>query len=112
MNQTQYISDLQHMFHMQNSATCPTPIAVGTTLSKTDSELFSDPVIYRSVIGALQYVMQTKTYTSYVVNKLSQFLQTPYVNNWKVVKRPFTYLQGTKTHGISLKFFPTLQLYG
>lgn len=45
---------------MKNSVSCSTPMAVGTGFSENDSELFSHPSTYRSAIGALQYVKQTK----------------------------------------------------
>lgn len=84
-------------FNMHHSAPIPAPMAVGSTIFKNDSDSFSYPSTYKSVIGALQYVTQTRPDINYSVNKLSQFLQAPSLKHWQVVKRIFIYLQGTKT---------------
>lgn len=77
LNQGQYVLDLLLKFNMHNSATAPTPMVVGINLFTNDSDSFSSPSTYRSAIGALQYVNQTRLDISYTVNKLSQFLQKP-----------------------------------
>ncbi|XP_031271785.1 secreted RxLR effector protein 161-like [Pistacia vera] len=85
-----------------------TPMAVGTKLFSTDSEVFKDPSLYRSIIGALQYLTLTRPDISYAVDKLSQFLQDPTELQWQAYKRILRYIKGTQLHG--LLFRPTASL--
>lgn len=68
-----------------------------------DSEVYEDPKLYRSTIGALQYLTLTRPDLAYVVNKLSQFLKEPSVLQWKTCKRVLRYIQGTKFFGVLIK---------
>lgn len=51
------------------------------------------PTLYRSVIEALQYLTHTRPEISYIVNKLSQYMQQPTVvigkdaTSFKILKR-------------------------
>ncbi|KAL5836933.1 hypothetical protein ACOSQ3_014102 [Xanthoceras sorbifolium] len=56
-------------------------------LSLHDGEPFHDVSIYRSVIGALQYLCYTRPDISYIVNKLSQFLVSPKQPHWLARKK-------------------------
>ncbi|XP_031264320.1 serine/threonine-protein kinase ATR-like [Pistacia vera] len=76
---------------MQEAHACPTPMAAGTKLFAADSELFKDPSLYRSTIGALQYVTLTRPDISVTA-----------------CKRVLRYLKGTQFHG--LLFRPTASL--
>ncbi|XP_031264846.1 secreted RxLR effector protein 161-like [Pistacia vera] len=93
---------------MQDAHPCPTPMAAGTKLFSSDSELFKDPTLYRSTIGALQYVTLTRPDISFTVNKLSQFLQAPTELQWQAYKRVLRYIKGTQFHGLQFKPATTL----
>ncbi|XP_031285932.1 uncharacterized protein LOC116144631 [Pistacia vera] len=84
-------------------------MAAGTKLSAIDSELFKDPSLYRSTIGALQYLILTSPAISFTVNKLSQYLQAPTELQWQACKNVLRYLKGTQSHG--LQFRPTVSLH-
>ncbi|KAL5738223.1 hypothetical protein ACOSP7_030984 [Xanthoceras sorbifolium] len=45
------------------------------------------PTVYKSTIGALQYLTYTRPNISYIVNKLSQFLVSPKQTHWMACKR-------------------------
>lgn len=59
---------------MSEAKPCSTPFAIDTKLDSEDSELFDQPTVYKSILGALQYLTLSKPDKSFVVNKLSQFL--------------------------------------
>lgn len=100
LTQTKYIKDILNKTSLQHCSSCPTPICPGLNLSLHDSEPFSQPTLYRSVIGTLQYLTITRPNISFVVNKISQFLNAPTQNHWKACKRILRYLKGSLAIGL------------
>jgi hypothetical protein len=72
---------------MAENKPCPTPMTAGKSMSRHDGEPLDNPIMYRSVIGALQYLTHTRPDISFAVNNLSQFLQNPTAAHWNSVKR-------------------------
>ncbi|KAL5791019.1 hypothetical protein ACOSQ2_005907 [Xanthoceras sorbifolium] len=103
LTQTKYISDLLKKTNMIDCKSCDTPLSAGTKLTLAAGEPFSKPTLYRSVIGALQYLSHTRPDISFVVNKLSQFLVAPTQVHWLACKRVLLYLKGTITKGFWFK---------
>lgn len=65
-------------------------------------ELLSDPSIYRSMIGALQYLTMTRLDLAFAVNLVSQFMHASSYCSLSCCGN-FRYLQGTTYHGLVLK---------
>lgn len=59
-----------------------TPTSPGRQLSHYSGVLMDDPLIYRSTVGALQYIVLTCPEIAYAVSKASQFLQNPTDRHW------------------------------
>ncbi|KAL6311912.1 hypothetical protein AAG906_025842 [Vitis piasezkii] len=74
--------------NMLNVKSNPTPI-----------DLFEQPTLYWSIIGALQDLTLTRLEISFVANKLSQYLQAPTVNHWKACKCILRYLNDPLDYG-------------
>lgn len=85
---------------MAAAKSCPTPMVASKKISSFDSELFEQLHVYRSTIGALQYLTMTRLDISFTVNKLSQYLQNPTIEHWKACKRVLRYLKGTVDFGL------------
>ncbi|XP_031262981.1 secreted RxLR effector protein 161-like [Pistacia vera] len=75
-------------------------MAVGTKLTLDDSKLFDNPALYRSTIGALQYLILSRPDIAYSVNKLSHFLKAPTQLHWQACKRLLRYIKGTSNYGV------------
>lgn len=65
-------------------------------MSIDEGSPLADPYIYRSAIGALQYLTKTRPDIAYIVNHLSQFLKRPTNVHWAAVKHVLRYISGTK----------------
>ncbi|XP_016648868.1 PREDICTED: uncharacterized mitochondrial protein AtMg00810-like [Prunus mume] len=68
----------------------------------TDGLALSDPTLYRSIVGALQYLTFTRLDIAFAVNTVCQFMHNPTDVHFGFVKRILRYLQGTLQHGIVL----------
>ncbi|KAK6149031.1 hypothetical protein DH2020_016556 [Rehmannia glutinosa] len=97
---------------MDHCKPCPTPCIPSVKLSLQDNTDFDQPHLYRSTVGALQYLAMTRPDISFSVNKLSQFLHAPTSNHWKACKRVLRYLSGTMDFGIAFKSASRLHLEG
>lgn len=62
---------------MMHIKPCSTPAVTGKILSSNEGQALPNPTLYRSALGALQYLTNNRPDISYIVNKLSQFLQAP-----------------------------------
>lgn len=68
-----------------------------------DSQPFDNPVRYRQIVGALQYLTLTRPDIAFAVNKVCQFMHSPTQNHWSAVKRILRYLQGSLDHGLFIQ---------
>ena len=73
-----------------------------------DGPLFSDPTLYRSLVGTLQYMTITRPDISHVVNSVSQFLHSPTEDHFLDVKHIFRYVKGMLHFGLT--FHPSTAL--
>ncbi|XP_057775517.1 uncharacterized mitochondrial protein AtMg00810-like [Salvia miltiorrhiza] len=109
LNQSKYINDLLTKTNLADCKPQPSPYDISSKLSLNDSPPFPNPTLYRSTVGALQYLTLTRPDIAFMVNKLSQYLQTPTENQWKACKRLLRYLKGTLHY--SLTFSPSSYLH-
>nr|KYP32712.1 hypothetical protein KK1_046526 [Cajanus cajan] len=74
MTQSKYIRDLLHKTRMAEAHSISYPMISNCKLSKFGANLFSDPILYHLVVGALQYVTLTRPEIKFVVKKVCQFI--------------------------------------
>ncbi|XP_031269935.1 zinc finger BED domain-containing protein RICESLEEPER 2-like [Pistacia vera] len=86
---------------MQDAHSCSIPMTAGTKLSSTDNELFKDPSLYGSTIGALQYLTLIRPDISFTVNKQSQYLQALLSYNGKLAREFYDILKELNLMGFS-----------
>ncbi|CAH9063661.1 unnamed protein product [Cuscuta epithymum] len=110
ISQQKYISDLLRRFHLHTVKPVRTPLPSRTTLSLTDGELLTDATEYRSMVGALQYLILTRPDITYAVHLVSQFMHAPRTTHLLAVKRIYRYLQGSVDHGLWLQSNPDISL--
>ncbi|KAK9152082.1 hypothetical protein Syun_010391 [Stephania yunnanensis] len=112
LTQTAYIQQLLQKGGMSHAKPIATHFAVGKLLYKDGSASFHDKTLYRSLLGGLQYLLNTQPDIAYIVNILSQFQQSPTVLHWQALKRVLRYLKGTTDLGLWFKPSSALFLTG
>ncbi|CAL8080031.1 unnamed protein product [Prunus armeniaca] len=108
VNQAKYARDLFKKAGMDTCKPCLTPIKPHQSVLKDEGTLLSDPTLYRSLVGALQYLTFTRPDISFAVNTVCQFMNAPTDTHFALVKRILRYLQGTLQYGIT--FSPSSML--
>lgn len=77
LTRTKYITDLLHKGNMADAKPMKTPMVTGLKLSALDSPETEDPSLYRSVVGALQYLTVARADIAFAGNKVYQFMHAP-----------------------------------
>jgi hypothetical protein len=96
---------------MSNVKPITSPMVATTSLSQFSGSTFSDVKLYRSTVGALQYLFLTRPDIAFAVNKVSQFMHVPRDLHWSAVKRILHYLKSTIDHGLLIKKCSSHQLF-
>ena len=102
LTQTKYIRDLLSRVNMHTANGVGAPMLSHCKPSKYGTDFMEEPLLYRSVVGALQYITLTRPDIAYSVNKVCQFMASPLHNHWSLVKRILRYLSGTVRMGLIL----------
>ncbi|XP_031282077.1 uncharacterized protein LOC116140606 [Pistacia vera] len=101
LSQTKYALNLLQRADMVDAKPIATPFVVGQHLS-TEGKLFSDPTLFRSLAGALQYLTITWPDLSFSVNSICQYMHAPTEDHFNALKRILRYVKGTVHHGLQL----------
>ncbi|CAN6705812.1 unnamed protein product [Malus baccata var. baccata] len=100
LSQSKYALDLLARTKFTDAKPISTPVVTGQKLSAHVGDPHEHPDLYRSVVGALQYLTLTRPDLSYVVNQVCQFMHSPKNTHWAAVKRILRYLKATFNHGL------------
>jgi hypothetical protein len=110
LSQQRYISNLLQRTNMTLAKPVTSPMSASTSLSKFDGLSLANPTMFRSTVGALQYLAITRPDIAFSVNKCSQFLHSPRDVHWTAVKHIFRYLKNTISYGLYLRPYSSLHL--
>eukprot|EP00253_Pinus_taeda_P032805 PITA_32805 len=75
--QNKYSKDLLKRFDMENCKPIPTPITIGTKLSKDDEGLDVNPTLFKRLVGSLMYLTAIRLDIMQGVSLISKFMETP-----------------------------------
>lgn len=100
LTQQKYVLDLLHKANMATCKGISTPTSTKDKMVACSGRLFSDPTLYRSIVGGLQYLSLTRPEMCYSIHKVSQFMHAPTEDNWSSVKRILRYLKATSHYGV------------
>ncbi|XP_057543379.1 uncharacterized mitochondrial protein AtMg00810-like [Amaranthus tricolor] len=80
-----------------------TPLPLHLKLSATEGPDFDNPTLYRSLVGKLNFLTNTRPDLAYAVQTLSQFLQAPKNSHYSALQHVLQYVNNTSSQGILLK---------
>ncbi|GJY55715.1 ribonuclease H-like domain-containing protein [Tanacetum coccineum] len=76
----------------------------------SNGDPISDPTLYRSLAGALQYLTFTRPDISYAVQQICLYMHDPRDPHFNALKRILRYVRGTLDHGLQLHVSSASQL--
>lgn len=90
-----------------------TPLPFNLKLDSTVGTLLQDPEVYRSFVGKLNYLTNTRPDLSYVVQVLSQHMQAPRSSHFQALIHTLWYINHSVEQEIMLRASDelTLQAY-
>ncbi|KAG8489058.1 hypothetical protein CXB51_017051 [Gossypium anomalum] len=110
--QRKYIRELLARSSMSTAKSVHTPMVSSSMLSKGEGDYLADPTEYRSLAGALQYIVLTRPDIAYAVNRVCQFMHAPTNLHLVALKRILRYLRGTLSYGLLFRRSERLSLVG
>lgn len=102
LQQQNYAADILHRAGMTDCNPCLTPADTRSKLAADDSPPVTDPSLYRSLTGALQYLTFTRPDISFSVQQVCLFMHDPRESHLHALKRVLRYVKGTISHGLRL----------
>ncbi|GAB4832668.1 hypothetical protein Ancab_040282 [Ancistrocladus abbreviatus] len=76
------------------------PLAFNLKLLPDHGEHMTDPLLYRQLIGKLNFLTNTCPYLSFALQYLSQFMKCPQVPHFQALQHTLNYFHGTPDHGL------------
>lgn len=72
-------------------------------LSADEGELYSDPSVYRCLVGKLNFLIHTRPDLSYSAQYLSRYLQSPRISHYEALIHVLKYVASKSGQGILLQ---------
>ena len=95
IHQHAYINKLLKKFQMQDCTTCILPMDPGIKLQKDIQSYSFDPQLYRSLVGSLIYLTNTRPDICYAISCLNRYMDLPQESHSNATKQILRYLKAT-----------------
>ena len=103
ITQLKYVKEILKTFGLEDSKPVSTPIVTRHKLSKYDDLSEMSQTLYRSMIGKLQYVVQSKHNIELSMGIVAKFSANPRENHLMNIKRIFRYLKEQRNMVYTIK---------
>ena len=100
ISQEKYTEDLLKKFNMSKCKPVTTPMAVNEKLQQKDGAQKVEASLFRSLVGSLMYLTNTRPDIVHPVSMMSRFMNEPSLVHYSAAKRILRYFQGSKFFGI------------
>ncbi|GKC90852.1 ribonuclease H-like domain-containing protein, partial [Tanacetum coccineum] len=101
LSQKKYAVEILDKAHMVNCNPGRTPIDTESKLG-SDGDPVSDPTLYRSLAGSLQYLTFTRSDISYAIQQVCLYMHDPLEPHFSALKWILRYARGTLDYGWQL----------
>nr|GEU70998.1 ribonuclease H-like domain-containing protein [Tanacetum cinerariifolium] len=101
LSQKKYALQILDMAHMDNCNLSRTPIDTESKL-RSDGDPVSNPTLYRSLAGSLQYLTFTRLDIFYAVQQVCLYMHNPREPQFFALKQIMRYVHGTLDYGLQL----------
>ncbi|XP_028077925.1 uncharacterized protein LOC114279843 [Camellia sinensis] len=101
LSQSKYTAEILTKAGMADCKSAPSPMSVKSSSLSSATMAYSNPSLYRSIVGALQYLTITRPDISFAVNHACQTMHAPTEADFASVKHLLRYLKGTLHQGLS-----------
>ncbi|GJY42882.1 ribonuclease H-like domain-containing protein, partial [Tanacetum coccineum] len=101
LSQKKYAIEILEKAHMVSCNPSQTPVDTESKLG-VDGDLVSDPILYQSLAGSLQYLTFTRPDISYAVQQVCLYMHDLREPHLSALKRILRYVQGTLNYGLQL----------
>jgi hypothetical protein len=103
LSQESYVKKILEKAGLDDCNPCKIPMEPKTKLSKVNTSPLVDATFYRSLVGSLRYLVNTRPDIAFAVGFVSRFMQEPHADHLVVVKHILRYLAGSSSLGL---FYP------
>jgi hypothetical protein len=108
LSQSSYTLKILEQAGMKGCNSCHVPMENRLKLSKKDVSPPVDKTKFRSVVGSLRYLVNTRPDIAYAVGIVSRYMEDPRASHWATVKQILRYEQ--LTIGVSIENRALLKL--
>lgn len=110
LTQHKYTKNLLATSGIQNFKKVATPLPLNLKLRADEGTPLNDPSVYRTLIGKLNFLSNTRPDLAYTIQQLSQYMQQPRSTHWNALTHTLHYVHSTCGQGIVLQGSNTLTL--
>ena len=100
ISQGAYAAKILERSGMAGCNPCQVPMATRLKLSKRSTKPLVDVTSYKSIVGSLRYLVNTRPDLAFDVVYASRFLEEPRKDHLDVMKQILRYVAGTKSWGL------------
>lgn len=101
--QSAYVAKILQAAGMASCNATHTPMENRLKLGKAEPGAVLDATQYRSVVGSLRYLCNTRPDITFAVGIVSRYLEAPAASHWAAVKQILRYISGTAAYGCYYK---------
>ena len=100
ITQSKYVREILKTFGLEDSKPISTPTVIGLKLSKNDDSVEVNQILYRSIIGKLQYVVRSRPNIALSIQIATRFSTNPRENQLMVVEKIMRYIKRIEDCGL------------